>query len=141
MPLLDDSCNSCIGRSLCFWTKKVRPKYKEHCRAIFPQGSQPMHIPLNIGALIGYANANTDLIREIARYLAKLLHRDLFEGNYGHVECALMAFMAMLEEFRSPNVMALYESYLIDVIGELIEQHNVDLKLLGLRAVCKCNIY
>ena len=133
MVVISDPCNTCFGRCCCFCLRSSRPKYKEHVRAIYPPPSLPQSVAVNVSALISYASANHDILKDVGRYLAKLLLIDLLAKDYAHVECAMEVFGALLDAFKTENMLALYEGYLVDVIGTLIDHNEMHMKLLGLR--------
>ena len=91
MVIVTIPCNSCFGRCFCGCCVKQREKYKQHVRAIYPApeaaGEAAQSVPQNLGALTGYAQTHSALLPDIARYLQRLLHRDLDEGRLGFVCC------------------------------------------------------
>jgi hypothetical protein len=98
MVIVTIPCNSCFGRCFCGCCVKQREKYKQHVRAIYPApeaAEAAQSVPQNLGALTGYAQTHSVLLPDIARYLQRLLHRDLDEGRLGFVANDLSSFFAL----------------------------------------------
>jgi hypothetical protein len=61
-------------------------RYKQHIRALYPQaGQEPQTAPLNVSALTGYGQANSEHLNNIGRYLAKLIRQDMVDGLHACV--------------------------------------------------------